>query len=184
MDSRFTPATQQSPNAPQLPGTWKLAAGRAITLAPREAGVLRVAHGRVWATFDGPHAGPRNNLGDHILGAGERLLLRADQRLVIEGWMGESPAFFSWDPAPAPEAVTSPEWSRVVQPLADLRLALAMAAAAAWRLAGAIAALGWSALTGRAWQRLPESCRNSRRSAGARPLWGDAGRAALWAAPR
>jgi hypothetical protein len=184
MDSRLTPSNQPLPNAPQLPGTWKLTAGRAITLQPREAGMLRVAHGRVWATFDGPHAGPRNDLGDHVLGAGERLVLRADQRVVIEAWSGESPAFFSWDPAAAPEAVGSPEWSRVAQPLTDLRLALAMAAAAALRLAAALLSFGWSALTGRAWQRLPESCRNSRRSAGARPLLGDAGRAALWAAPR
>ena len=184
MDSRFTPANQPSPTAPQLPGTWKLAAGRAITLQPREAGMLRVAHGRVWATFDGPHAGPRNDLGDHVLGAGERLVLRADQRLVVEAWTDDSPAFFSWDPAPAPEAVEDAEWSRVAQPLTDLRLALAMAAAAALRLAAALVSLGWRAVTGRAWQRLPESCRNLRRGAGARPLLGDAGRAALWAAPR
>jgi hypothetical protein len=183
MDSRLTPSNQPSPNAP-LSGTWKLVPGRAITLQPREAGMLRVAHGRVWATLDGPHAGPRNDLGDHVLGAGERLVLRADQRVVIEAWTGESPAFFSWDPAAVPEAVASPEWSRVMQPLADLRLALAMAGAAALRLAGAVAGLGWSVMTGQAWQRLPESCRNMRARAGVRPLWGDAGRAALWAAPR
>jgi hypothetical protein len=184
MDSRFTPSNQQSPNAPQLPGTWKLAAGRAITLQPREAGMLRVAHGRVWATFDGPHTGPRNDLGDHVLGAGERLVLRADQKLVIEAWSGESPAFFSWDPAPAFEPAASAEWVRVVQPLADLRLALSMAGAAALRLTAALAGLGWSIVTGRASQRLTESCRNGRRAAGTRPPWGEAGRAALWAAPR
>jgi hypothetical protein len=184
MDSRLTPSNQQLPNARQLPGTWKLAAGRAITLQPREAGMLRVAHGRVWATFDGPHAGPRNDLGDHVLGAGERLVLRPEQKLVIEAWSGESPAFFSWDPAPAPEAVANPEWVRLVQPLADLRLALSMAGTAALRLTAAIAGLGWSLVTGGAKQRLPESCRNARRSAGTRPAWGGAGRAALWAAPR
>jgi hypothetical protein len=184
MDSRLAPSHQPSPTASQLPGTWKLAAGRAITLQPREAGLLRVAHGRVWATFDGPHAGPRNDLGDHVLGAGERLVLRADQRLVIEAGTGEAPAYFSWDPAPAPQAVASPEWSRVVQPLADLRLALAMAGGAAGRLCGAVAALAWALVTGRSSQRLPESCRNTPLRAGARQVWGDAGRAALWAAPR
>ena len=33
-----------------LPGTWKLARGRAITLRPTTDGILRVAHGRLWAT--------------------------------------------------------------------------------------------------------------------------------------
>src|SRR5262245_50390417 len=50
--------------APALPGTWKLAAGRAITLQPLENGVLRVAHGVMWATADGPHDGPPNDQGD------------------------------------------------------------------------------------------------------------------------
>ena len=35
----------QSAPAGALPGTWKLGAGRAITLQPREAGVFRVVHG-------------------------------------------------------------------------------------------------------------------------------------------
>src|SRR5438128_760431 len=34
---------------PALPGTWKLAAGRAITLEPRDPGLLKVAHGRASA---------------------------------------------------------------------------------------------------------------------------------------
>ena len=184
MNSRILPRTQQSLNRPALPGTWKLAARRAITLQPREAGLLRIAHGRIWATLDGPHAGPRNDLGDHILGAGERLELRAGQRLVIEAWSGESPAFFSWDPAPVAERVASPEWSRVVQPLADLRLALSMAGGAALRLVSALVVLGWAVASGRPARRLPDSSRNARRSAGAGDAWRDAGRAALWAAPR
>ena len=67
-----------------LPGTWKLRAGRAITLEPREQGVLRVAHGGMWVTFDGPHAGPRNDLGDHFVAAGGALRVAPGQRLVIE----------------------------------------------------------------------------------------------------
>ena len=43
--------------APALPGTWKLGRGRAITLRPTTDGILRIAHGRVWATVDGPHGG-------------------------------------------------------------------------------------------------------------------------------
>ena len=84
--------------AAALPGTWQLAAGRAITVQPREAGVLRVAHGRIWATYDGPHSGPPNDLGDQVLGVGGQLPLRAGQRLVLEAWNGAAPAYFSWHP--------------------------------------------------------------------------------------
>src|SRR4051812_48802763 len=110
--------------APRLPGTWKLPAGRALTLQPREGGRLKVAHGQLWATYDGPHRGPLNDLGDRIVGAGEELQLRAGQRLVIEPWNGDSPAYFSWDPALAERSMRAPNFAGVVQPLADLRLAL------------------------------------------------------------
>ncbi len=63
MASQTLTQMQQSTSAPALPGTWKLAAGRAITLEPREAGILRVAHGQLWATFDGPHSGPLQRPG-------------------------------------------------------------------------------------------------------------------------
>ena len=122
MASQTLTQMQQSA-APALPGTWKLGAGRAITLQPREAGILRVAHGCLWATFDGPHAGALNESGDHVVGAGERLALAAGQRLVVEAWNGQSPAYFSWDPVPAVVAVPSRSFAAVVQPLADLRLA-------------------------------------------------------------
>jgi hypothetical protein len=98
MASQLLSSTQQSPAA--LPGTWELAAGRAMTLRPREPGVLRVARGRVWATCDGPHAGPLNDLGDRILHAGDALRLPAGQRWVLEAWRGESAARFDWDPLP------------------------------------------------------------------------------------
>lgn len=59
---------------------------RALTLRSAHAGVIQVVHGRVWATFDGPHCGPANNLGDRVLREGDELKVRADQRLVIEPW--------------------------------------------------------------------------------------------------
>lgn len=133
----------QSSSAGQLPGTWKLGAGRAITLQPAEQGVLRVAHGRIWATFDGPHHGPRNDQGDHVVGVGERLWVRAGQRIVIQAWDREQPAYFSWDPATAPVAARSVSLAGVLQPLADLRLALAFGAGAAARLAAGVARLAW-----------------------------------------
>jgi hypothetical protein len=126
------PLTHQS--TPTLPGTWKLAAGRAITLQPVEAGTVRVAHGRLWATYDGPHHGALNDLGDHVAGVGDRLFVRAGQRLVIQAWDRGAPAYFSWDPAPAPVRVRAVSFAPVLQPLADLRLALAIGVRAIGRL--------------------------------------------------
>ncbi len=90
--------SHQSPAA--LAATWKLAVGKAITLQPRQPGLLRIAHGSVWVTGDGPHPGPLNDQGDRFLGAGERLPLACGERLVIEGLAPGQPACFSWDPLP------------------------------------------------------------------------------------
>jgi Protein of unknown function (DUF2917) len=65
-------------------GSWVLPAGHALTLHSHEARALRVTQGRVWATLDGPHAGPGNDRGDMVLQAGEHLNLQAGQRVVIE----------------------------------------------------------------------------------------------------
>jgi len=147
MASQTITQMQQSSSAPALPGTWKLAAGRAITLEPREAGTVKVAHGQLWATYDGPHSGPLNNLGDHVVGVGEQLRLRPGQRLVVEPLNGGLPAYFSWDPLPQRAAV--PRLARLVQPLADLRLALALGGGAAGRLVAGLAGLAWELLAGR-----------------------------------
>lgn len=140
----LTQMHQSDVAAPALPGTWKLAAGRVITLQPRESGVLRIAHGRVWATFDGPHAGPRNDLGDHVVGAGGQLRIAAGQRLVIEAWNKESATYFSWDPQAAPVAVPGAQaaLAGVRQPLRDLRLALWLGGGALVRLLAGLAVLG------------------------------------------
>ena len=132
-----------------LPGTWKLAAGRAITLQPREPGTLRVAHGQVWATYDGPHAGPLNDLGDHVVGMGERLQVLAGQRVVVEAWSADTPAYFSWDPLPVPVRIAAPRLAPVIQPLADLRMALGMGAGAIGRLVAGLAGLAWELVAGR-----------------------------------
>jgi hypothetical protein len=147
MTSQTLTQMQQSSATPALPGTWKLPAGCAVTFQPREAGVLRVAHGQVWATFDGPHSGPPNDLGDQVIGAGERLRLRPGQRLVVEAWNMQA-AYFSWDPLP-PAARTAPRVTAVVQPLADLRLAFAFGAGATVRLMKGLAALAWDVLAHR-----------------------------------
>ncbi len=84
------------------PGFWPLANGKALGLHAKRASVLRLASGRVWATLDGPHAGPPNDQGDLALGAGEVLPVAAGKRLVIEpmGRSGDEPVHFSFDPAP------------------------------------------------------------------------------------
>lgn len=120
-------ALQLDPSATgvTLPGCWKLGAGRAVTLRPQEAGVLRVSSGQVWVTLDGPHRGHGNELGDYFLSPGESLAIGAGQRLVLESWdaAGPAPAWFSWDPRPVGARV--PHGAAVLQPLGDLRLAVA-----------------------------------------------------------
>ena len=126
--NRNNPAVRRCP----APGSWR--AGRAITLRPREDGVLRIAHGGVWATFDGPHVGPLNDLGDRVLGAGEQLRVRRGQRLVLEAVDRAAPAYFSWDFACAgtgPRAALA-----VAQPWSDLQLAVVLGVRAGVRLVG------------------------------------------------
>ena len=123
---------------PALPGTWKLAKGRAITLQPRTNGILRIAHGRVWATVDGPHGATPTDSGDHILEVGRSMWVRPGQRVVIEAWNAGGSSYFSWDPVFQPVAVRSPrrriDLAVAMQPLADLRTALVLAGDAVRRL--------------------------------------------------
>lgn len=97
------PKTQQSGHTDlglNSAGGWMLEPHRALTLHSAEAGVMRVVHGRVWATVDGPHSGPANDQGDLVLQQGEAIEVRADQRLVIEPWArcSNDPVYFSWEP--------------------------------------------------------------------------------------
>jgi len=147
MASQTLTQMQQSTSAAALPGAWKLAAGRAITLEPREPGTLKVAHGKIWATYDGPHTGALNDLGDHIVGVGGQLPLRPGQRLVVEASNSGHPAYFTWDPLA--QQVAAPRFAPLVQPLADLRLALTLGAGAVGRLAVGLAGLAWNLVTGR-----------------------------------
>ncbi|WP_395057409.1 DUF2917 domain-containing protein [Polaromonas sp.] len=142
---------QSLSGADALSGCWKLGSGRALTLRPTEPGVLRIAHGQVWITFNHAHRDDGVRGGDHFLGAGEQLKLLPGQVLVMEPWhaANASPAYFSWDPLPtaagvvlaspsrhalAQRAVSLPWRAGVAQPLRDLRGALGLAAAASGRL--------------------------------------------------
>lgn len=143
-------------------GSWKLVGGSAVSLHDVNAAVLRITHGRVWATVDGPHAGPANNQGDLFLTAGDRLTLQAGQRVVIEPWnSGTSSAneavYFSWDAAPAAASVRLPACVQagsrmqvaVLYPLRDFGLALRMAAQALGRLVWGVAGLSEFLAAGR-----------------------------------
>jgi len=118
-----------------LTASWRLPAGRALSLRPRQAGLLQVCQGQVWATMDGPH-GWRE--GDMFLSAGDSLVVPADQHLVIEPRDAQAAAWFSWTPQPA-RAAEATRWQRdVSQPVSDLRLAFGGAALALRGAAGAL----------------------------------------------
>lgn len=150
MDTSLMPHSQPSA---RLPGTWKLDQGRAITLRPREDGLLKVAHGQVWLTFDGPHRGPLNDFGDRLLGVGEQVRVRAGMRIVLESADRRLPVYFSWDfvppqVQPAPALAVSQSWD-------DLCDALGLGLRAGWRLGGALVRLALRAVLPRpAFQRL------------------------------
>ncbi len=150
--SRTNATSLQPAGAKPLPGTWKLARGRAITLRPVTDGILRVAHGSVWATIDGPHGAGPTDSGDHVLQVGRSMYVRAGQRVVIESWAAHTASYFAWDPviaaAPARAQRPLPNPAVVLQPLADLRAALALTGRALAQLAGGLARLAWAALRG------------------------------------
>ncbi len=134
-------------------GCWKLSEGHALTLRPTHSGVLRIAHGRVWITFEHTQRDDGARGGDHFLGAGDVLPLLPGQGLVMESWnaAAHSATYFSWDRLPATVGVPitsrrplvfagNPQWrSGVVQPLRDLRVAFGLAGAASARLLAGLA---------------------------------------------
>jgi len=138
MTALSTTSLLPSAATPALPGTWKLAKGRAITLQPRTSGILRIAHGRVWATVDGPHGVTPTDSGDHVLEVGRSMWVRPGQKVVIEAWNAGGSSYFSWDPVFQPVAVRAPrrrvDFAVALQPLADLRTALVLAGDALRRL--------------------------------------------------
>lgn len=96
-----------SPTAIGLPGCWTLPRDRAITLDAREPGYLRLAHGAVWATLDGPHAqGQANEWGDVVLRCGAHIRLGPGQQVVLESYpdAANEDACFSWVPEVSEQA--------------------------------------------------------------------------------
>ena len=144
------PCAQPSVHRRAAAGCWRLASGRALSLKPRELGVLRIAQGRVWLTGAAPAQ-------DLVLQAGDALAVAVGQHVVLEpwGWAGEcdAPVLLQWDHvAPQPcrhQARTraARDWKLgVVQPLQELVRALAGAGravgAAAAQVTAAVGRLG------------------------------------------
>ena len=110
-------------------GSYCLAAGRALGLRPRQDALLRIRHGSVWVTLP-------SQPGDHFLAAGDSLLVKAGDALVMEPWARRSaqaakaaPAaqesvYLDWDPVPIllgqghSQPVAAPVYSALNQPLA------------------------------------------------------------------
>ena len=122
-------ATQSTPA--QAVGCVKLPPRRAVTLAIRAPGQLRISHGRVWVTCGNADDTARARAGDHFLNAGEVLPLAWGQQVVMESMdaQSDSTAYFNWEPDVAALQAASPRHlqyarSEVRQPLLDLAAAL------------------------------------------------------------
>ena len=139
-------------SAQTAPARCQLKYGQAISLRATQPRVMRVVHGRVWATLtDGgsPMSGNSRVLaGDHFLDPGDSLSLLAGQEIVMEAFgIGHAaPAYFNWecvtDTAQAPSAATTAlsDWQTgVVQPLHDLRRATGLMLGASGRLVRGLA---------------------------------------------
>jgi Protein of unknown function (DUF2917) len=134
-----------------------LQAGRAMTLRPKANALLRITQGAAWVTLP-------SQPGDHFLHAGDNLRISACDRVVMEAWQvpATQSLYFDWDPLPMRVAARKPVVAResrfgapvrsaprpsycaaVLQPLADLRAALALSAGAAGRLATGLVAWGF-----------------------------------------
>lgn len=135
MSSRTVLESQQSAIAPAagrvLAGSWKLDAGRAITLNPRERSVLEISQGRVWLSVGARPGHPSEAAQDLVLVHGQTLVIERGQQVVMESWYlrGGAPSAvaFCWDTAPvAALAVDAAvDWELgVAQPLRDLVCAL------------------------------------------------------------
>lgn len=127
----------------RCPGAWRLGAGEAIALHPREAGRFQVRRGRAWVTLgDGL---------DHVLAAGASLSVPAGARLVAEAWGADLGFDWQGQAVPVPLPVAPAGFAqRVGAPARELVGSVAQAGLAAGRLAqGLVAWLRCDAWRGR-----------------------------------
>ena len=130
----------QSFHAAGLAGSWQLAPGRALSLRPRTEGTRRIRAGQAWVTLDKRPRGHNDESGDHVLRAGQTMVVRAGSHLVFES-MDQDPIHFDWQPHEVPRLASGVRWQQaVVQPLRDLRrgawLTLTASARLLWGLVG------------------------------------------------
>ena len=143
---------QQSRSTTVVSGVWKLAAGHALSLRPRQSGVLRIAHGQAWATLDVLHSGRGNQSGDHLLRAGQEFMVHAGQHLVFETMERSdgSAVFFEWTPQISNAAVGELQGAAVVtQPWHELGQALDMVGGALAHLSQGLLAYARQRMAGR-----------------------------------
>lgn len=152
---------QTTSGQPAMPGFWKLAPGRALSLQPRQDGWLRVAQGQAWVTLDAEHQGAGNELGDYFLQAGEQLAVRPGQHVVLESFAPtqQQAVFFEWTPSPAlAQTALAQDAEAVTQPLRDLGQALGMVAVALLHLGTGMLAYGRQRVSGRPVVQAPQHC--------------------------
>jgi hypothetical protein len=152
---------QASPHQDSVPGFWKLAPGRALSLQPRQAGTLRVAQGQVWVTLDVAHQGAGNELGDHFLHAGQCLSISPGQHLVLEPFerAHQQAVFFEWTPGThLIQAPVAPQTDAVTAPLRELALALGLVGTALLHLGAGLLASGRQWVAGRPVVQTPQHC--------------------------
>jgi hypothetical protein len=74
-------------------GIARLTQGAPLRIDHR-GGELSVVRGRVWVTRPG-------DLDDHVLEAGQSMLLRSADAVVVEQWRAADPAVIEWYPRPS-----------------------------------------------------------------------------------
>ena len=76
--------------------------------------------------------------------------------MVVESWNDGCPAYFSWDPVVVP--VHRMQWADIVQPVADLRLALVFGGHAVARLVVGVGQIAWQSAFGPRVSREEQAC--------------------------
>ena len=141
---------------------WRLDARRAMTLRPHVPSRLQITQGRAWITLGLPHEGAGNVSGDHMLAAGDSLLVPAGVRLVMEPWqpVSEGPVRFDWSTEPLPHAVARHDrfGREVAAPSRELAEALRHAGAAFLRLVRGVFGYSEYLMAGRGRVLAPTDC--------------------------
>lgn len=161
MSSSHTMEFQASQGQHTVPGFSKLAAGQALSLQPRQRGLLRVAQGQMWVTLGVAQQGAGNELGDYFLRAGEQLAVSPGQKIVLEPFehAQQQAVFFDWTPGPALlQASSAQDAGAVTQPLRDLGQALGMAGVALLHLGNGLVAYGRQLVSGQPAVQGPQHC--------------------------